>query len=141
MVSQSLSPIKISYDKQFNTKHNFHNRNNSPLIINFDNEDNIKNNNSFHHFGKIDLNDDDSSRYTDSFFTNTRKRTNCSVFTTTKKRTKLKKKVRFIDMIDNSQNLCEVIEIQAYKNSKFMNLKDLLISIDQNHNQCCCITY
>lgn len=135
-MSDILSPIKVTYNKRCNTKQYNRSRSISPLIGNCDSEDHFKH---YQHSFKIEFNENESSRYSDSYITNnTRNKTNWSSNTTTKKRTKLKKQVRFIDMIDNPHQLCEVIEIQAYKNSKFINLKELLISLDQKNNQCCC---
>ena len=141
-MSHISSPLTLTYNRQFNTEQYnklkkaqrfSHNINISSPII--------RNTQIVQHSFNIEFNDDESNINTDSFFTNTRKRTNCSIFTTTKKKLKLKKQVQFIDMVDSSQQLCEVIDIQAYKNSKVLNLKNLFVSSEENNNQCCCRLY
>lgn len=65
-----------------------------------------------------------------SHYSDKRKR---SFISMNKKQQKLRKTVRFIDLIDKTKPLCEIIDIQAYKTNMIM------ISNEKETNQCTCI--
>lgn len=64
-----------------------------------------------------------------SYYSNPRKKTFISHL---KKKSKIPKSVHFIDLIDKTKPLCEVVEIQAYKTNM------IIISNEKENNHCTC---